>query len=129
MFNDKILKELRTKLRKDQTDCERILWSVLRNRQLNGLKFFRQYSIGNAILDFHCPELRLGIELDGGQHNEKQQIVHDKLRTEYLKEFNINVIRFWNNEVIENLDGVVEKILEYTNKITPPVESSIRPPN
>jgi very-short-patch-repair endonuclease len=110
-YNDAIYKDRRQKLRKNQTDCERILWSKLRNRQCNGVKFFRQYNVGNYILDFYSPQLRLSIELDGGQHLGHKE--YDQIRTEYLLAKDIKELRFWNNEVIENLEGVYERILAY----------------
>jgi very-short-patch-repair endonuclease len=111
LFNDSALKDRRKSLRKSQTDCERIVWNVLRNKQCKGLKFFRQFSVGPYILDFYCPAIRLAIELDGGQHAGEQK-EYDQIRTNYLKANNITELRFWNNEVLENLDGVYEKIEE-----------------
>jgi very-short-patch-repair endonuclease len=108
LYNNQKLKERRQALRKSQTDAEKKLWQVLRNKQLNGLKFFRQYSIGNYILDFYCPEIRLAIEVDGSQHIESE---YDEKRTDYLRQENVFVLRFWNNDVLSNLDGVYTKIL------------------
>ena len=73
-YNDKILKTRRRELRVNQTDTEKIIWQKLRNKQVNGFKFFRQYSIGAYIVDFYCSELRLVVELDGYQHNEENAI-------------------------------------------------------
>ncbi len=112
IYNDKKLKQLRRGLRQNQASVEAIIWSKLRNRQLNNLKFFRQYSVGNYILDFYCPKVRLAIEVDGGQHNEEKHQAKDKDRTNYLKQNSIKVIRFWNNEIRDNLDGVLERIME-----------------
>ena len=125
LYNHSILKDRRKQLRKDQTDCERIIWHLIRNKQCNGFKFYRQYSVGPYILDFYCPKLRLAIEVDGGQHNEDLQKEYDKERTAYLSGNNIKEIRFWNNEVIENLEGVYQKILEHCS-ITPPADSSTK---
>ncbi len=119
-YNNPKLKKLRSKLRKSSTDQERIIWNLLRNRKLQGLKFFRQYSIETYILDFYCPEMRLSIEIDGGQHNESANKANDEKRTEYLNLHNITVIRFWNNEITSNLDGVYEKIIQTIKIITPP---------
>lgn len=113
LYNNLKLKIFRRKLREEQTDCERILWIKLRNKQCNGLRFLRQYSISPYILDFYCPRLRLAIELDGGQHNEVAQKIYDQKRTEFLSRQNIKILRFWDNEVLENLDGVYAKILEH----------------
>jgi very-short-patch-repair endonuclease len=95
------------RLRRDATDAERLLWRELRNRRLGGLKFRRQASIGNAVPDFFCAEKRLVIEVDGGQHSDEK----DAARTAKLEAAGCRVIRFWNNDVIENLDGVLERIL------------------
>ena len=107
-YNDHSLKERRRNLRKNQTDAEALLWRKLRNKQINRIKFFRQYSVGPYILDFFCSEKRLAIELDGSQHLTNQE--YDAERSYYLRSQDIKVLRFWNNEVISNLDGVFEKI-------------------
>src|SRR5438105_4749211 len=104
LYNDPKYKERRRELRKSQTDVEKTLWSKLRNKQCNGFKFYRQYGLGDYILDFYCPKLRLSIELDGSQHAETKE--HDQIRTDYIVANDIRELRFWNNEVIENLDGV-----------------------
>jgi len=95
-------------LRRNQTDVEKILWHRLRNRQVNGCKFRRQHQIGNYVVDFVCPEKRLVVELDGGQHAE--QVENDATRTGYLALKGYRVLRFWNNDVVENIDGVLETI-------------------
>lgn len=81
-YNDPHFKDRRRLLRKEQTEVEKKLWLHIRNRQIHGCKFFRQYGVGSYILDFYCPEVRLAIELDGGQHNEESNKEYDKLRTE-----------------------------------------------
>jgi len=106
------MKPLRRLLRRDQTKYELMLWSKLRKQQMNGFRFLRQYSIGKYILDFYCPEKKLGIELDGGQHNEQENIKHDVERTTHLKGQEIRILRFWNNEVSANLEGVLETIVD-----------------
>ncbi len=88
------------------TDVERILWAALRNRQLEGRKFRRQATIGPFIVDFLCVEAALVIELDGGQHDEEA----DRSRTAFLEARGLSVMRFWNHEVIENFDGVIEAV-------------------
>jgi very-short-patch-repair endonuclease len=97
-------------LRKNQTDAENLLWSKLRSRQLENAKFRRQAPIGKYIVDFLCLEKRMIIEIDGGQHNESSEAEKDKNRTRQLERKGYRVLRFWNNEVLENLDGVLEKI-------------------
>jgi very-short-patch-repair endonuclease len=117
-YNNFATKEKRRALRKDQTDAERKIWQMLCCKQINGLKFFRQYGVENFILDFYCPKLKLAIEIDGGQHATNSD--YDNRRTRELNMFKITVIRFWNNEVLQNPDGVYEKILLMVNNITPP---------
>lgn len=119
--NQTKLKPLRKSLRRKQTDAERRIWNIVRNRKIRDLKFFRQYSIGQYILDFYCPETKLAIEIDGGQHNEtcKQQADHN--RTEYLRQKGITVLRFWNNEVLANPEGVYDTIVEKFNSSQHPL--------
>ena len=95
-------------LRKNSTDAEKFLWSHIRNRQLEGWKFRRQVPIGHYIADFVCFELRLIVELDGGQHAE--QLDYDLRRTEFLQAKGYRVVRFWNNEVLGNIEGVLETL-------------------
>ena len=96
------------KLRRDSTDSEVLLWSRLRGGRLEGRKFVRQLPIGNAVADFACRSARLVIELDGGQHSESDT---DPVRTAMIEAHGYRVIRFWNNDVLENMDGVLEEIL------------------
>jgi very-short-patch-repair endonuclease len=110
LYNDPSGKPDRRRLRKDATDAERKLWSILRNRQMVGLKFFRQYSVGPYILDFYCPEERLAIEVDGGQHADIRGQQCDARRDRYLLDLDIRVIRFWNNDVLRNIEGIGQKI-------------------
>lgn len=97
----------RRRLRKEITPQEKILWNRLRNNGL-GFKFKRQFSIGNYIADFYCYEHKLAIEIDGSQHMDN--VSYDKERDEYFKSQGIKTLRFWNNEVNENLEGVLLKI-------------------
>jgi very-short-patch-repair endonuclease len=85
-YNNQKLKPLRQALRRNQTDAERKLWNAIRRRQLLGLKFIRQYSVGNYILDFYCSEKRFAIELDGGQHADEENKKADDERTAYLNQ-------------------------------------------
>ena len=89
-------------LRQNSTDAERKLWSVLRGRQLNGFKFRKQVEIDGYIVDFLCLEKRPIIEVDGGQHSPER----DARRTAYLESQDFRIIRFWNNDVLQNLEGV-----------------------
>lgn len=119
LYNHPTSKIRRRLLRRNSTDAERLLWSKLRNRQVRGVKFFRQYSVGSYVLDFYAPSHRLAIEVDGGQHAERVQVASDKHRASYLYQLQIAVIRFWNNDVLTNINGVVEKI-EHVLFVTPP---------
>jgi len=95
-------------LRDAQTDAEATLWRVLRNRQVEGFKFRRQHAIGPYIADFVCLEVALVLELDGGQHADAA--IEDAKRTAYLQAQGYGVLRFWNNDVLGNLEGVLEVI-------------------
>jgi very-short-patch-repair endonuclease len=98
--------ERATELRQNTTDAERRLWGALRGRRLQGYKFRRQHPIGRFIVDFACTRHRLVIEADGGQHDESKS---DARRTESQ---GWRVIRFWNNDILANTEGVVSTILE-----------------
>ena len=100
--------EFARKLRQEQTDAENLLWSHLRAYRLGGLKFRRQQPIGVYIVDFFCSEKNLIVELDGGQHQERAE--YDKARDVWLKSEGYTVLRYWNNEVMENMEGVLEDI-------------------
>ena len=104
------LTQIAKNLRKTSTKAERLLWRYLRAKRLEGYKFRRQEPIGNYIVDFVCFEKRIVIEVDGSQH----QIETDKdtIRDEWLKKQGFRVLRFWNNEVLRNMEGVYEVIKE-----------------
>lgn len=106
------LKTYSRRLRKNQTETEKFLWNRLRARQLKGCKFHRQFPLDQYILDFYCPEKKLAVELDGGQHLSDKQMSYDEKRTFCFKSRGIKIIRFFDNEVFRNIDGVLEKILE-----------------
>ena len=97
------------RLRRDSTNVEMRLWQKLRNRQL-GADFRRQHPAGSYVLDFYYPRLRLAIELDGGQHTEAKHQVKDRQRDQWLNEHAVTVLRFWNSDVTQNLNGVLEVI-------------------
>ena len=109
-LKEELLKNARD-LRKSYTDAEQILWSILRNRQVQDFKFRRQHPIEPYIVDFFCDEAKLIIELDGGQHSEDKNIIKDENRTKFLESKGYKVIRFWNNEVLENIEGVYDIIV------------------
>jgi len=110
-------------LRKSSTDAERLLWRHLRANQLEGQKFRRQQPIGNYIVDFVCFDKRIVIEVDGGQHAiEKHK---DNERDKWLEGQGFKVLRFWNNEVLMNIGGVLEVIRDkclYHPPLTPPIK-------
>jgi len=97
------------RLRRRLTDAERALWRNLRDRQLDGHKFRRQHPLGRFVVDFVCLEERLVVELDGGQHALRKNA--DTARTAWLNREGYRVLRFWNNEVLRNTDGVLAEIL------------------
>ena len=90
------------------TDAERNLWSRLGNRQLENTKFVKQPPIGPYVVDFAARSLRLAIELDGGQHSESK----DAERTKVIEEHGYHILRFWNNDVMDNIEGVLETIVQ-----------------
>ena len=112
--NISTLKERSRQLRRDQTDTEKRLWARLRSRQLNGFKFRRQFVIGPFITDFCCFEHRLVVELDGGQHADKN--TSDERRSAFLCSRGYAVLRFWDNAVMENIDGVLQQITDALGK-------------
>jgi very-short-patch-repair endonuclease len=99
-------------LRGNMTDAERRLWSKLRLKQLNGYQFYRQRVIGNYIVDFCSPALKLVIEVDGSQHYSADGASSDKIRDKYLQDCGFKILRFNDYEVLTNTNGVVENILE-----------------
>ena len=110
-------------LRKRLTDTERLLWRHLRAKQLEGLKFRRQEPIGRYIVDFVCHEKRIVIEVDGGQHSTDKN--RDAERDKWLNKQGYKVLRFWNNEVLKNIQGVLHVIKEsclHHPPLTPPIK-------
>ncbi len=118
IFNRSDQKNLRRTLRKNQSSIERLLWSKLRNRQLLGFKFRRQYGIGPFSVDCCCPEARLVIEEDGDSHYQESKIEeNDKQRQKFIEDLGFAVLRFTNKEISENIEGVLEIIAkQLTNK-------------
>lgn len=106
-------KDERRNLRNNSTFFEAILWKLLRTKQVNGLKFRRQHSIGKYILDFYCPSIKLGIELDGNGHYTQSGFDYDEKRTAFLNDNGISIMRFENKIVTTNPIYIVECILEY----------------
>ena len=112
-------------LRANATDAERKLWEALRRKQISGHRFRRQYPLGPYFADFVCLPVRLIVEVDGGQHAEDEQRVHDEKRTAWLARNRFRVLRFWNWEVRKNLEGVIGAI-EHAVRDTPPPEERSR---
>jgi very-short-patch-repair endonuclease len=109
------------------TDAERKLWFALKDRRFGLFKFRRQVPVGPYIGDFLCYELRLIVEVDGGQHAES---VRDVRRDDWFAQNNFRVVRFWNNDVLQNLEGVLTRLLEELNKTPHPASrSSSTPPS
>lgn len=105
-----IIRSHAKQLRHELTNEEKRLWYLLRGRRFADYKFRRQHPVGHYILDFACCEARLAIELDGGQHDENQE--YDRQRTGWLNQRGWTVLRFWNNELWNNEEAVLDKILE-----------------
>ena len=118
IFNKKIYKQRRKTLRNNPTQAERHLWRYLKNKQLAGLKFRRQHGIGHYIVDFYCPEINLIIELDGQPHFEEEGIKYDKIRSNYLNELGLKIIRFENQEILLNTDSVLKKLETLCQELT-----------
>ncbi|MGH8593647.1 MAG: endonuclease domain-containing protein [Gammaproteobacteria bacterium] len=114
----RVLKGLARALRREQTQAEQCLWHRLRGRRLEGFKFRRQQILGPYIVDFLCIRAKLVIEIDGGQH--AGQTEHDRLRSQYLQGLGYRVIRFWNNEVLRDMDAVLERIRAVLMEIPSP---------
>jgi very-short-patch-repair endonuclease len=107
--NKKILiGRLQRRLRNEMTHAEKELWHLLRGRQVSSIKFRRQHPYGNYILDFFSLGIKLVIEIDGGQHGEHTE--YDAIRTKELQSGGFQVLRFWNNEVLHDIEAVKEKI-------------------
>lgn len=104
-------------LRNRPTDAEILLWKHLRQKQMEGLKFRRQQPIDHYIVDFICLEKRIVIEVDGGQHALQKEA--DVTRDEYLRQQGFRVLRFWNNEVLKNIRGVLEVVRQHCLSPTP----------
>lgn len=126
--NPSILKpRLQRRLRSDATDAERLLWQRLRGRQLDDCKFRRQHPFGDYILDFVCLERMVVVELDGSQHAGQDEADADAVRTSFLVNSGFVVLRFWNNQVFEDLDGVAESIWQALQPREQPIPTPALP--
>ena len=102
-------------LRKNMTPQERKLWSILRNHKFYGFEIRRQYPIDKYVVDFICRPKKIVIEIDGGQHNDEKAIEYDKKRSNDLNKLGYKVIRFWNNDIDNNLEGVYKTLQKEFN--------------
>jgi very-short-patch-repair endonuclease len=107
------LLEIVRELRKRQTSAERVMWQLLRNRQMLGFKFRRQHQFGDYIADFYCHEARLVIECDGSVHNPNEQWHHDQNRDVYMIGQGLRILRFANEQILDDTQRVLEKIATY----------------
>jgi len=108
---------LARELRKNATPQEHKVWTILRNHQFHGLEFKRQYPIGNYIVDFICRPKKLIIEIDGSQHNTPEGIKYDEQRTKYLEEHGYTILRFWNSDVDNNIEGIYTAIENFLTMV------------
>jgi len=120
-YNKKSKKEDRKRLRNNATNAERILWSHLKRKQMNGLKFRRQYGVDSFILDFYCPEIKLAIELDGPSHFNEDVHYYDNQRQKYIEAFGITFLRFNNMDIYNNINGVLQTIYNKAKELTSPL--------
>ena len=113
LYNHVHLKQIRQELRKNTTSAEGTLWMYLRNKQLDGRKFRRQFSIGNFVVDFYCPSEKLAIELDGRSHYDSVGLSNDEKKELFLREQGIVLLRFENKEVFSSPERVLNEIKMY----------------
>lgn len=117
VYNRQSEKELRRTLRRTMPQAEAILWSRLRRNQLAGFKFRRQYSVERYVLDFYCVQVKLAIELDGDSHGSNDAQQYDAERQAVIEAYGIRFLRFWNNDVFTNIEGVLEAIYETATRL------------
>jgi very-short-patch-repair endonuclease len=110
IFNRPSTRPKRKDLRNSQTEAETVLWERLRDRRFMECKFYRQYGIGEYIADFYCPQNKLVIEIDGGQHYTDDGREYDESREKYMRSLGIKTIRFNNTDVLQNIEGVLSRI-------------------
>jgi len=107
------MKPFRRKLRKNMTAAEVALWLMIKNKQLDGERFLRQYSIGHFVVDFYCPKYKLAVELDGEVHFTEEAAAYDAKRTAYLNSVGVQVVRFENFEVFQYPMRTLDEIRKY----------------
>jgi very-short-patch-repair endonuclease len=113
-------------LRRDATKAEKKLWYLLQRGQMAGLSFRRQHPLGKYIIDFYCSPLKLAIEIDGGQHNELAHQARDERRSQWLRGKGVTVLRFWNNDVLQNIEGVWDEIERAASELSLRSTSTLR---
>ena len=109
VYNQPYLKSIRKNLRQQEISAERMLWSRIRNKQQK-YKFRRQYSVGRYVLDFYCPKVKLGIEVDGATHGTKAELEKDIEKENFINRFGIKIIRFINFDIYSEIYGVLTEI-------------------
>lgn len=119
IFNIKLQKKLRQKLRSERSVSEKLLWRQLSHSKL-GYKFRRQQGIGNYIVDFYCPELKFIIEIDGATHETEKELDYDQKREDYFKSLGLQIKRYYNVAIKEGLDSVIKDLQDYILKINHP---------
>ena len=120
IFNKAEYKPRRQALRSNMTEPEEKLWQILRGKQM-GVKFRRQHGIGHYIADFYCPELKLVIEVDGDSHSSADAQAYDAIRHDFMTSLGITTLRFTNDEVLQNIEGIHQHLTEYLNTVLPPL--------
>jgi very-short-patch-repair endonuclease len=125
IYNRQSEKEKRRALRRNMTKAEVLLWLRLKNKQVLGYRFLRQYSVDRYVLDFYCPKLRLAIEVDGESHFVEGAEEYDRERQQYIEALGIKFLRFLNTEIYQNLQGVLQAINEKVTELS--AQSVARP--
>jgi very-short-patch-repair endonuclease len=125
IYNRQSEKEKRRALRRNMTKAEVLLWLRLKNKQVLGYRFLRQYSVDRYVLDFYCPKLRLAIEVDGESHFVEGAEEYDRERQQYIEALGIKFLRFLNTEIYQNLRGVLQAINEKVTELS--AQSPARP--
>ena len=122
IYNRTSEKLKRKQLRQNMTNCEKIIWAKLKNKQVENCKFRNQYSVAEFVVDFYCPELKLAIEIDGDSHFVEGAIEYDRDRQKFIESLGICFLRFTNDDVYHRLDGVLEKIVERIRELRGVIE-------
>ncbi len=113
IYYDSRLKQLARNLRNNSTLSEVLFWNEVKGKRINGFQFLRQMPIGNFIIDFYCPKLRLAIEIDGDSHGFDEAIQRDKFKEKYLSKLGIHLIRYDDNELKSNIQGTIDHLIDW----------------